>query len=695
MNFFSWKTVPFVRFILPLIFGIITAVFTELPVWIAAILMFFGAAGLLVTLKTMQIKRRIILEKWSYLFIAALIFGLGIWLVDMNTSLDRNDHFSKQHKATFLRATVTESIQEKNKSFKSILLVHEALVDSTWIPCSGNLLVYLQKDEEAQSLEIADELILPAEFKNVNAPRNPGEFNYKTFLSFRDIYHQQYLMSGHWRKEGSRWTPRKQSERWRIALRRLIGEVGMGQKEEAIASALLLGKKDELDPQLLQSYASAGAMHVLAVSGLHVGIIFFILQVSLSWMKHFKRSALLKAVILILCLWIYAFITGLSPSVVRAAAMFSAMALAKGIGRKSSIYNTVASSAFILLAFNPFYIMEVGFQLSYLAVLGIIYLFPKVYDLLYFPSWLPDKIWQISCVSIAAQLATFPLGLLYFHQFPTYFLLSNLLVIPAAFVILYIGFIFILFSWIPFLGEAIGEALAWSIWLLNQSVSWVESLPNSLIQGIDISVAEALLVYGVTISGILAFLHYKMKTFVLGLTIMAGLMVWQVFEWQSLKRHTHMVVYDILGESVVNVLSSTQNLVFCSSAIAENSSKQQFHFRNNWNRHGAPEPEFIVDSLSNLKGELIKGLYLLEGKSVMLVNEKKDIEQIGGRITVDYLVLSFHKGLNMDDLLERVEPAVLILDGSIRGKTIERLRNKSEGVRTHVVNEDGYFSTRL
>lgn len=693
MNFFSWKTVPFVRFIFPLILGIVSAVFVAIPIEVAAGLLMIGALGLLVTLKTMDFRRRILLEKWSLFFISAMIFGLGIWSVDLHSSLDESDHFSKRHSGSFLKARVTESPVAKKKSMKAVLEVEQVLVDSTWIPSCGSVLIYFEKSLEAQELEIGDELLLPTGAKEVSAPSNPGEFNYKRFLSFRDIYHQQYLPKGNWKKVGESWSPRKQSERWRSQIRGLIADIHMDTKEEAIASALLLGKKDELDPELIKSYASAGAMHVLAVSGLHVGIIYFILKALLSWMKGFRHSAMMKALILILCLWVYAFITGLSPSVVRAATMFSAMTLATGLGRKSNIYNTVASSAFMLLVFNPFYIMEVGFQLSYLAVLGIIYLFPKIYSIFYFPSWLSDRIWQISCVSIAAQLATFPLGLLYFHQFPSYFLLSNLLVIPAAFLILYLGFAYILFSWVPVLGELLGKVLSIAIRLLNQAVAWVESLPYSLVTGVDISILEAWTLNFMTILFSLGIIKLRKSFLVTALSASAALMIWQVYDLHDYQRHPSLIVYDVRGESVVNVLSDLENLVFCSKSIELDPSKQQFHLRNNWNRYSAPEPKFMSNSI--LAKTLVPGLFLSHGKSIYHLDSKASLDSIGGLVKVDYLILSYFKGLNMSKVLEHVDPAKIILDSTIRPWHIERICEDAEGHIIHVVEEDGYFSTRL
>lgn len=161
-------------------------------------------------------------------------------------------------------------------------------------------------------------------------------------------------------------------------------------------------------------------------------------------MSRTQVLRIIKLLILLLCLWSYAFITSLSPSVMRAVTMFSFIAIANVMQRQTNIYNTLAASAFLLLILEPNMVFEVGFQLSYLAVLGIVSIYPIVYPLFVFKSKWTDTLWQLNCVSIAALIATFPLGIFYFHQFPNYFLVANILVLPLIPFIIYFGLSFLL-----------------------------------------------------------------------------------------------------------------------------------------------------------------------------------------------------------------------------------------------------------
>lgn len=693
----SWARIPFFRYTMALIAGVLVGVYLPLGEGWGWPLFAFGLLWLIVLQFISSPVLRWKWEKFTAIPVVCAIFGLGLILVDHHTLADRPDHFSKEAQGRFLKAEVIEVPQEKAKTFKFILKVEASDGTEEWEPMKGRLLAYIQKSEGAGRVEIGDVLVFPNVYQEVNPPANPGEFDYKRFLSFKDINQQTYIPEGQWIKVERRWRLRAMAERARSYLRERVGSVGMSKDEEAIASALLLGKKDELGPELSRSYASAGAMHVLAVSGLHVGIIYFILQGLFKLAGLWRKGRLGPSVIVISGLWVYAFVTGLSPSVVRAATMFSAVTLAHGMGRHSDIYNTIASSAFLLLLFNPFYIMEVGFQLSYLAVIGIIFLHPKIYGLLYFPSKLWNKVWEITCVSLAAQLATFPLGLLYFHQFPTYFLLSNLLVIPAAFVILYFGVAYFALGWLPGIGFVLGKALSYSILMLNQSVLWVETLPGSLLSGIDIGILETWLMYLMILASTVYVFYQRRSALVLATAILALLMVLQVQEVYTLKRFDHLVVYDVRGQSAINLVGQETNLLFCDSLLAHSPDRQQFHLRNNWNRLNAPEPDFIVRGRADGLHYLGDALFGYKGRTFCRLDRSGLMDELAeDSISVDYLILSYYQGMRPERIFKTIKPSKVILDSSIKGRTLERIKEHlSPDVPMHAVAEKGFYMSSL
>ena len=266
----------------------------------------------------------------------------------------------------------------------------------------------------------------------------------------------------------------------------------------AVCSALLIGFKDLLDAELISAYASSGALHVLCVSGLHVGLIFIILQYIIVIPENKQYLRILKQMIILSVIWFYAFLTGLSPSILRSATMISIIIMAKFLKRDNYMLNTTLLSAFLLLCFNPFMLTEVGFQLSYLAVIGIVYLHQQLVILFYPTNRLLFHTWQLTSVSLCAQLITFPLGLLYFNQFPNLFLVSNLLVIPLATGIIWVAVGAMLLTMIPYMSVVV--FYAWKIpfaltWIMNRALLFAEQLPFSIVKGIYITVAETWIIY--------------------------------------------------------------------------------------------------------------------------------------------------------------------------------------------------------
>ncbi|MEQ9413126.1 MAG: ComEC/Rec2 family competence protein, partial [Cyclobacteriaceae bacterium] len=338
---------------------------------------------------------------------------------------------------------------------------------------------------------------------------------------------------------------------------------------------------DGIDNELQSAYASSGAMHVLAVSGLHVGILYGIVMLLFRPFRNLAWSRWVIAIISLMALWSFAFITGLSPSVLRAVTMFSFIAIAKPFGRRTSIYNTLASSAFILLLFDPFLIMSVGFQLSYLAVLGIVTIHRPLYQLWEPRSAILDWVWNISCVSIAAQLATFSLGILYFHQFPVYFLFSNFFVIPGAISVLVTSILVLETSGIAPVAAIFGAVLKWLIQILNFAVFSFEKFPFSLINDIYITTLQCWLL--ILAIGFLFFLVTE-KKFSLMLTSFICIISFSLIQWHhhnvEVKRD-RFVVYNISGHQGIEWISSGRSKFLGDSSLIIDAERMRFHVRPN------------------------------------------------------------------------------------------------------------------
>ncbi len=285
---------------------------------------------------------------------------------------------------------------------------------------------------------------------------------------------------------------------------------GIAGDEFAVVSAILLGYNENLEPEFRAKYADAGALHVLCVSGLHVGIVFALIELFLTFLNRRKSTSIIRLVIILLCIWCYAFITGLSTSVQRASVMFSFLAF-RQIGKyHSNPYNLLATSAFVLLLINPYIFNKIGFQLSYVAVVAIIALSNPIYSLVAIKNKFFDAIWKLLVVSYTAQVGTFPLSIYYFHQFPNYFFLTNLLIIPSVWLIIYTGIITlavsVIWSW-P--AAKISFLLNLMLMALYTSVSFIDELPFSKAEFLVLYLPQVLMLYGLIILTTQFFVNRK------------------------------------------------------------------------------------------------------------------------------------------------------------------------------------------
>ena len=530
-------------------------------------------------------------NRWVFgTFATVFFFAMGLVLSNSRIEEFNPNHFSNYlNSDTLPEAYIGIIVSEpeiKPKSIKAVVEVTEIQRENIWIPTSGKILVYFKPDTE-KTFKYGDEINFLKAPENILPPANFDEFNYKRYLNHHYIYQRLYLANSDYKLIGFKpiWYLKEKAINWRNFLLNRYTEYGIDGNELAILSALTLGKKESITPSLKSAYSSAGAMHVLAVSGLHVGIIFLVLRFLLGWMDKLKYGSIIKAILLIISIWFYAFITGLSPSVIRASTMFTFMIIAVSFKRKSNIYNTLALSAFAILIYEPFMLLEVGFQLSYLAVIGIIYLHPYLYALIEIPPGITEKAWNITCVSLSAQLVTAPLGILYFPHFPTSFLLSNLIVIPGAFLIIFLAIGFQIISIIPFVGEPIAFVLKWVVTALNWLVQKMELLPSALISGLDISVIETWLMYLFIASVTIWLTQYSRKFVLYTLVIVFLLVSSQTIEkWNQLNQK-EITFYHTGKQAALEFINGLDSQFHADTSLINNTDKMQFYvYHHRWKR---------------------------------------------------------------------------------------------------------------
>ena len=323
---------------------------------------------------------------------------------------------------------------------------------------------------------------------------NPGGFNYKEWLFRNEITHQLYLAKGSWAM-----LPTKKSNQYLQVLQQKIRnhlqQNITGKQEKAVAAALLIGYKQDIDSDLMKAYSNTGVIHVIAISGLHLGLIYGLLIGIFSWMPVSIIKKWTAPPIMLLVLWGFALLTGAGPSIVRAAVMFSFIIMASIVKQNSSILNALAASAFFLLLLHPFYLWDIGFQLSYAAVLSIVLYQKNIFDSIYFKYKWMQACWQLNAVTLSAQVLTLPLVVYHFHQFPNYFLFSNFIVVPLSSIILYGCLLILPFGSFAYFGKALSVATSWLISSMNWIIQKMNALPFATTNNLEINTAEVLLFF--------------------------------------------------------------------------------------------------------------------------------------------------------------------------------------------------------
>jgi len=354
-----------------------------------------------------------------------------------------------------------------------------------WFSTGTKILTYVE-GKKASAFNQNDFILVASRFANITNKNNPGEFNAVNFWKSKGVFKTCFLTDVDiclLQKNNENWID-KQLINVRNHLGNLL-EKELSGKNLAIAKALILGDKSYLDQETRNSFGATGAMHVLAVSGMHIGIISQLLLFIFQFFSQFiqRKSAVFSIVLL---LWIYALLTGFSPSVVRAVFMFSVLMLAQEMGENFSAINTLFFTAFILALINPMVLYDIGFQLSYLAMLGIFTLYKPIAAWYSTKNKLLNYFWQGSAVGFAAQAMTVPLTLYYFHQFPNYFALTNLGIMAISTIAMGFGMGIFILHYIPIIGKIASVILAFSLWSMLAFLQWVEELPGSVEYGFSI-----------------------------------------------------------------------------------------------------------------------------------------------------------------------------------------------------------------
>lgn len=364
------------------------------------------------------------------------------------------------------------------------------------IESRGILLASTKKDTQLLTYEVDDILLYWGPIRPISPPANPHQFAYDEYMETQGVYDQIQLKDENIlkRSKGVK-SLRGKAASFQSFILRTLERTSIENKELGVLQAILLGERSNLDATIYENYKNAGAAHILAVSGLHIGIILMLLQALLKPLKALRHGPSIIMSLVVCALWGYAFFTGLSPSVVRAVTMFSFIAYALFLNRPTSIVNILALSVFTILLIHPMFLFQVGFQMSYAAVFAIVYIYPVLMKLWHPSHWFLKKVWQLFSVSLAAQAGVLPISIFYFHQFPGLFFLSNLLIVPFLGILLGLGILVILLSAINILPNSLAVFYNLLLKTMNEVVQWVSEQEPFIFDELSIDALTLLLGY--------------------------------------------------------------------------------------------------------------------------------------------------------------------------------------------------------
>lgn len=642
---------PFLKLLIPVIAGILFCRFISVSIN----LYYIGIIGLLIILFSFLKKK-----KSNYSLRGT--FGVGLMFFLFSFSVQSYQYQAKKVSYNFPEesqsyiAKILDLSQQKRRSVA-------CEVQLTY-PINKKVLFYFETENRSQALKPGDQIIVQTSIKPIKNLGNPDDFDYKQFMEGKGFAGTAFVPSNNWVETGVRsHSIKTEALRARARILDQYKTFNLNPDEYAFLSALTLGYKADLSHELKEAFRASGTSHILAVSGLHVGIVYLIIMSLLSFLGKRGRWFILKQILILLFLWGYVFITGMPVSVIRAAFMLSLFCIGSLFHKSGFTYNTLAAAAFFILLANPFYLFSVGFQLSFTSVFSILFFQPKLSNLFAPKLKISRYAWDLITVTTAAQLGVFPLTLYYFGTFPTYFFITNFLVLPFIGLIIYLGVSLTLFSFllkfnlefVQLIYELIAALLQFFIKTILQIVYFFESLPWSTLVSNQVSLPKLFLIL-IGLYTFAFFIFHKRTKMLIAFLISVSLFLLVNISSYFNKPIDQLIVYN----------SFTQTEI----AYRIGGQKQPlYQFENQ-----------IIDHPTSTIVLLANNLY-----------KSKKSEEF---IEVDYLILASDNSFSMNELYSFFKPNKVIVDSSISSYAATKIINECQklNIAFHDISDSGAYS---
>ncbi|MCQ2252773.1 MAG: ComEC family competence protein [Bacteroidales bacterium] len=685
-----------IRILIGIIIGILANHFINIGLYTGMAGIILSSAATLYTLrsKTFQLK-------YSYRFVNGLSLltmwiSFGILITEFHKSDPPDIEIINSN---MKYGVVSAPMEEKAKSYKTRI----QLWDSTQNANGPEIVAYFAKDSLNKIPEFGDFVAFFSNVKYIENAGNPLEFNYKEYMQYQGIYCSAYIKTDEYEilEPGFRKGLMYWGNKIRTHLIEIYHATGISGQQLAILEALTLGYKNDLDNETVKAFQTSGAMHILAVSGLHTGIIMLIMTFIMRPLGNGRKARIMRSVIIIGSLWLFAAVTGFSNSVCRSALMFSLVTFGQSLKRRVSTFSTLSFSAVVLLSINPMLIFNVGFGLSYLAVVSIICIMPLLEPLQPNIDWIRDNklknsiltiakyIIGIMLVSVAAQIGTNVLSIKTFNLFPVYFLITNLAVIPLSYCVMVTAIITLATSACgPLFSISTWLLKLWLSWLTN-SVQWIESLPMSSVDDIFITSHMALALYGATTLFVI-WIYYKKITYLkAALMFLIASSIINAITYSPKNIHNQIIIYNQGYNQLYSICNNGHMRIYAPESKMDMRALQPAI--SNARLCNPESIDYIaVDSVID-----IQNLYCeINGKSFYILQDHRQIDIMEDiELDIDYLIISENVYVNVDDIENKLNAGYVIFDSSCSDRYIatKEIELHEHGIACHSVRDNGAF----
>jgi competence protein ComEC len=680
---------PFLRLLPAFLAGILLQYHLKIPLFICWIC-FFAGLLLLLLYTTLSVSKKFMYGWFNAIGIVLLFIGLGALLCFVKNGHHQSQNLVNQYQpGTTVLVALQENLVAKPKSWKADAQVLAIYKNNKWQVATGKVLVYFSKETLPRGVKIGSRLLLN-KLVAIGNSGNPGSFNYARYCAMQNIYYQAFLRNQDLnlleQKEISLLTLATQNTR-QYVLKVLRNNIP-NTSALAITEALLIGYKEDLDRDLVAAYSSTGVVHIIAISGMHLGMIYLLLLALCKPIKNKKLQKWVQPIVIIVVLWGFALLAGFGASVVRSAAMFSFLVLGKLLMRQNNMYNSLAASAFVLLLFNPFYLWDVGFQLSYAAVLSIVLFQQPIRRLWWLPNPILARIWNGCALTLSAQILTLPLVVYHFHQFPVLFLITNLLIVPLSGIILYGLLILICCSFWSWPAQLLGMLLSWLTQFMNQIVGYFNQMPIVVWPALQISILQACLLL-LVISGLAIWLMQRHKNGLLfALSSLLAFVSIRSIDFYQKSRQQQLIIYNVPGHTAIDIMQGRSYQFLGDTALLTNGFLRNFHIQASRIKYRVSATQQTLASTKPYKNLLVLG-----SKKVLLVNRGFQVPAKPLSYTVDLVLITGNPRIYLGRLAEKIPCQQYVFDATNPIWKIQYWKKDADSLhlRHHYTAEKGAF----